>query len=126
MTLVRAPGAILSTAGLLLGFVQAPFFHIHPEDLDHAPTSTLLHVHLHLAPAALGPVIAPYTADDDAIDVGWNLLRPTIVSLAFNFVASEAVGVALPAPVSAATPVPDRRGHDPPGLKPKQPRAPPA
>jgi hypothetical protein len=123
---VRAPGAILSTAGLLLGFLQAPFFHIHAEDLDHAPTSTLLHVHLHRAREASGPVIAPHTADDDAIDVGWNLLRPTIVSLAFNFVASEAVGVPLPAPTSAATPVPDRRGHDPPGLKPKQPRAPPA
>jgi hypothetical protein len=123
---VRTPGAILSTAGLLSGFLQAPFFHIHPEDLDHAPTSTLVHAHLHIAPAASGPVIAPHTADDDAIDVGWNLVRPTFVSTAFNFVVSGVVTVPLPALTSAETPVPDRRGHDPPGLNPQQPRAPPA
>ena len=65
---VRIGGVTLSVLALLLGFLQAPFDHIHPEDLDHPMTSGPVHVHGHNASTGHGPFIAPRTDDDDEID----------------------------------------------------------
>jgi hypothetical protein len=123
---VRTPGATLSLAALLWGFLQAPFFHIHAEELDHSATSAPLHVHVHLAPSAPGPIIGALTADDDAIDVDWVITQPSAAVFAFDAGIPAAIVIPVPAFVSAAIPIPQQRGHDPPDLTPKQPRAPPA
>jgi hypothetical protein len=123
---VRAPGAILSTAALLWGFVQAPFFHIHPEDFDHPAPATLSHVHVRSAPAAPGPAISALTADDDAVDVEWGIARVSAVSLAVDLSIPDTILIPAPTFVSAAVQTPQQRGHDPPELTPKQSRAPPA
>jgi hypothetical protein len=122
---MRAPGAVASIAALSWGFLQAPFFHIHPEELDH-PAAAPVHVHVHLAPNATGPAIGAHTADDDAIDVDWVLARPAPAIFVFEPGIPSAIVIPAPALVSGATPAPQRRGHDPPDLTPTQPRAPPA
>jgi hypothetical protein len=124
---VRAPGAVASIAALLWGFLQAPFFHIHPEDLDHSATSSPVHIHVRAASNTPGPTIGALTADDDAIDVPWSIVRPAGVAFALDLAVPEsAMLIPAPALVSAAVPIPQRRGHDPPDVTPKHPRAPPA
>jgi hypothetical protein len=124
---VRAPGTVASIAALLWGFLQAPFFHIHPEDLDHSATSGPVHIHIRAATSASGPTIGALTADDDAVDVPWSIVRPVGPAITINSAIPEsATLIPAPALVSAAVPVPQRRGHDPPDLTPKHPRDPPA
>ena len=123
---MRAHGAVASIAALLWGFLQAPFFHIHAEELDHPATSAPVHMHVRAASTSSGPAIGALTADDDAIDVLWSIAQPSAVVFAFNPGIPGAIAIPVPALASAAVPIPQRRGHDPPDLTPKQPRAPPA
>ena len=120
---MQASGAILSIAALFWGFLQAPFLHIHAEETDH-PATSLAHMHVHSAQTASGPTICAHTADDDAIDVEWRIAPPS--AGVFPLIVSGTVTVAAPAVVSIALLIPRPRGHDPPDLTPKQPRAPPA
>lgn len=121
------PGTVVSIAALLWGFLQAPFFHIHPEDLDHSATSGPVHVHVRAASSTSRPAIGALTADDDAVDVPWTIVQPAGVAFAFDLaVAESAVLIPAPAFISVAVPIPQRRGHDPPDVNPKHPRAPPA
>jgi hypothetical protein len=122
---VRVYGTILSTAALFWGFLQAPFLHIHPEDLDHPSAPPLGHLHLHQPSAAPGPLLSAHTDDDDAITVGWNALPVSSPAIPVAW-ASPEVPLSPPEPISALPPVPDQQGHDPPEASPKQPRAPPA
>ena len=121
-------GTVLGTAALLLGFYQAPFSHIHLEDFDHPASATLIHWHLHYqAPSAPTPLISALTADDDAIDVGWNALRCSFTGIPFDFNIAETIQPPAVAQTSTPVPAPYRRGHDPPEkAAPKSPRAPPA
>jgi len=101
----------------LLGFYQAPFAHIHTDDIDHPASSTLTHWHLHhespVAPVAF--INAP-TADDDAIDVSWNALRCSSTDIPFDFDIAEHVQLQATTLSSTPVAVPQRRGHDPPEL----------
>ena len=122
---MQASGAILSIAALFWGFLQAPFLHIHAEETDH-PATSLAHMHVHSAQTASGPTICAHTADDDAIDVEWRIAPPSAGVFPLDLIVSGTVTVAAPAVVSIALLIPRPRGHDPPDLTPKQPRAPPA
>lgn len=123
---MRVSGAVLGTAAVLLGFYQAPFAHIHAEDFDHPATSTLIHWHFHYeAPVSPTPLIVAPTADDDAIDVGWNALRCSVTQIQFDCDIAEAVHLPAVALTSIPLPIPQKRGHDPPELTFKLPRAPP-
>ena len=108
-----------------LGLHQAPFLHIHAEETDHPATSPA-HLHVHLAQKAPGPTICAHTADDDAIDVEWRIAPPSATTYSLDLAASGAVTVDGPPADSIALLIPQPRGHDPPDLIPKQPRAPPA
>lgn len=119
-------GVILSVLVLLWGFLQAPFDHIHPEELEHQATSTLAHVHVREALVEHGPYIAPRTADDDEIDVLWSIATSAAVVLPADAEWSESVSVPAPSLAFFAVLVPRHRGHDPPEFSPKIPRAPPA
>ncbi len=123
---MRTPGTILSTVALFWGFLQAPFSHIHPEDLDHPAAPALVHMHVHEQAAAAGPLIGAHTADDDVIEIGWNALRSSVAGFSFDFTPARAMTVPAPKPVSAPALIPDWRGHDPPYTPPKPPRSPPA
>ena len=123
---MRLTGAILSTATLLWGLYQAPFLHIHPEDLDHPPTPALVHLHVHATLPSSTNFISAHTDDDDAVDVGWNPVQPSSLALSFDFIAAETAHIPPLVRASVPLPVPLQRGHDPPGLTPEQPRAPPA
>jgi len=122
---VRVPGATLSIAALLWGFLQAPFLHIHIEDQDH-PAASPSHLHVQVAQRVPGPAIGAHTADDDAIDLEWSIAAPSGVNFHFDLGPPESVFVFTPALASAPLQSPQRRGHDPPDLSPKQSRAPPA
>jgi hypothetical protein len=121
---MRAPGSIASIAALLWGFQQAPFLHIHPEETDH-PAAPVEHIHVpaHLPP---GPAIYAHTADDDEIDLEWRIAQPPAAALVLDLAFSGTVAIPVPPVVSAPLVTPQPRGHDPPDLIPKQPRAPPA
>jgi hypothetical protein len=123
---VRIGDAFLGVLALLWGFLQAPFEHIHPEELQHQATSALVHVHVRETLAGHGPYIAPRTADDDEIDVQWSVATSAAVVLHADAALSKWVPVPAPLQASFAVLVPRHRGHDPPEFSPKIPRAPPA
>ena len=123
---MRIDGVTLSVLALLWGFLQAPFDHIHPEDLDHPATSGIVHLHGHKTLTGHGPFIAPRTDDDDEIDVTWSVTTSAHVVLHADTEMAERVSVPDPSFVSAPHLIPWHRGHDPPESSPKIPRAPPA
>ena len=119
-------GTVLGTAALLLGFYQAPFSHIHVGDFDHPASSTLAHWHLHHETDGVpAPLLSAVTEDDDAIELGWNVLRCSFTEIPLVFVIAETVQSAAVTFTHTPVSIPDRRGHDPPELAPTSPRAPP-
>jgi hypothetical protein len=123
---VKVSGTILATLALLVGFYQAPFSHIHPDDFDHPATSSPVHWHFHHeVPSGPTPLIGAPLADDDAIDVGWNALRSSSAEISFDFDFAETIHIPLTVFTSAPAAVPRQCGHDPPELASKSPRAPP-
>ena len=123
---VRTGGVILGVATLLWGFLQGPFDHIHPEELEHQAASAPVHLHVPKTLAGQGPFIAPRTADDDEIDVLWSAATSAGVVLHADAEFAEPVSVPVPPVALAAISIPRPRGHDPPESSPKIPRAPPA
>jgi hypothetical protein len=123
---VRTGNVILGVLALLWGFLQAPFGHIHPEDLEHQVTSAPLHMHVHERLAGHSPSIGPHTADDDEVDVPWSVATSAHVVLHGDAELGERITVPGPSPASVEILVPRHRGHDPPEFSPKIPRAPPA
>ena len=118
---------LVSVVTLLLGFAQAPFYHVHGEELEHSHGSGLAHMHLHIADEAEeGVHIEARTADDDAVDLVWSIAAP--VGNDFQFEIDLAGVAVLPAPVSAHARVPDIRfhSHDPPFVAARHLRGPPA
>jgi hypothetical protein len=122
---VRAPGTILSIAALSWGFLQAPFFHIHAEELEHRTTSPA-HLHLHLAPTEAGQTIAAHTADEDSIEVEWGIALPSALAFVFELAICDAIVIMASQIISAEVLIPKPRSHDPPDLTPRHPRPPPA
>jgi hypothetical protein len=123
---VRTGGVILGVATLLWGFLQGPFDHIHPEELEHPATSAPAHLHVHKTLTGHGPFIASHTADDDEVDVLWSAATCAKVVLHADAEFSAPVSVAVLSIASATILIPLPRGHDPPESSPKIPRAPPA
>jgi hypothetical protein len=123
---VRTGGVILGVATLLWGFLQGPFDHIHPEELEHPATSAPAHLHVHKTLTGHGPFIASHTADDDEVDVLWSVAASPNVVLHADTEFTEPVSVPVPSIALAAISMPRHRGHDPPESSPKIPRAPPA
>jgi hypothetical protein len=122
---VSVSGTVLCIVALLLGFYQAPFAHIHTDDSDH-PASPPLHLHLHhQVPTVPAPLISSPTADTDAIDVGWNLLKGSFIEIPFDLAIAGVAHLPTIAFSFAPVPTPRGRGHDPPEPAPKSPRAPP-
>src|SRR5262249_10321676 len=119
------PGTIFGGLALLFGFYQAPFAHIHVDDFDHPANGSFVHWHLHHDEPNFGTALSAPTADDDAIDVGWNAVSSSSPQISCDFDTMEIVRV--PAVTVATEPVqiPFRRGHDPPDLARRSPRAPP-
>jgi hypothetical protein len=107
------------------GLLQAPFLHIHPEPIDH-PAAPVLHVHSHLDTTVTGPVIGAHTADENEIEVDWHILTQPLLNFAVDLPVAEIAIVAPPSSSGIATSIPRPRGHDPPDVAPKSPRAPPA
>jgi hypothetical protein len=123
---VRTRGVILGVLALLWGFLQAPFDHIHPEELEHQATSAPVHLHVHEMFTGHGPFVGPRTADDDEIDVLWSIAMSANVVLHADAKLGERIPLSDPSLASVAVVVPRHRGHDPPDGSRKIPRAPPA
>jgi hypothetical protein len=124
--IVRAPEAILSIAALVWGSLQAPFFHIHASELDHAAASIPAHLHIHLAPRAPGHAITYQTADDDAVETEWSVAQPQPITILAVITVPGKIRVPSPVFSSVVLDVPLQRAHDPPDAASKQPRSPPA
>jgi hypothetical protein len=123
---VRIGKVTLFVVALLWGFLQAPFDHIHPEELEHQVTSVPVHMHVHERLPGNSPSIAPYTADDDEVDVPWSVTTCAHVVLHGDAELGEQVTLPGPSLASVGILVPRHRGHDPPDFSSKIPRAPPA
>jgi len=113
-------------ATLLWGFVQAPFFHIHAEDLDHDHGAGLTHIHGRAIHNDSFAEIESHTADDDEIDVPWSIAAPP--GIHFDIALDIAGPVASePLMVQAGTvPAIDLHSHDPPASYAQHSRPPPA
>ena len=122
---MRTPTAILGLAALFGAFLQAPYLHIHIDISDH-PAASPAHVHAQLASKTSGPAIAAHTADEDAFDVEWTISLLSAAPFPLALAATETAVITPPPFASAALLMTRPRGHDPPDLVPKQPRAPPA
>ncbi|MBV8732375.1 MAG: hypothetical protein JO336_21400 [Acidobacteriia bacterium] len=123
---MRVPGTILGALALLVGFYQAPFAHIHVDDFDHPASTSPVHWHLHHdAPSGATPAISAPTADDDAIDIGWNAVKCSFAHISCDFAAAAIVEVSAVQLIAEPVQIPLRRGHDPPDLARKSPRSPP-
>ena len=123
---MTAARLILGVFPLLWGFLQAPFDHIHPEELEHQVTSAPVHMHVHETLAGRSPSIGPHTADDDEVDVLWSVTTTGHVVVHTDAELGERVSVPRPSLARVGILVPRHRGHDPPKFSPKIPRAPPA
>ncbi len=126
MTAGQTVRIISGVLALLWGFIQAPFDHIHPEELEHEAVAAPVHLHGHEMWTAEGPSMDAHTADDDEVDVLWSIALSSHVTL--PAVAELPERLALPdlARTLATAPAVRHRGHDPPSFSPKIPRAPPA
>ena len=124
---MRVPGTILGGLALLFGFYQAPFAHIHVEDeFDHPASTPVVHWHFHHhQPSGASLAISAPTADDDAIDIGWNVVKCSVTHISSDFAVAAFVEVSAVKVTSEPVQIPLRRGHDPPDLARKSPRAPP-
>ena len=123
---MRTGGVILGVVSLLWGLLQAPFDHIHPEELEHQATTAPTHLHVRGTLAGHGPFISAYTDDDDEIDVLWSVATSAHVVLHADTGLAGWVFVPDSPFASTALLIPWHRGHDPPESRPKIPRAPPA
>lgn len=115
-------GTIVALFGALL---EAPFLHIHPETIEHL-AAPVLHIHSHLENPETGSVIGAHTADENEIDLAWHVLAQPLLDFAVDL---HVAGIAILSPPFSsriATSIPRPRGHDPPDIAPKSPRAPPA
>ena len=120
-------GVLASAAALLLGFIQAPFFHVHGEELEHSHGSGLAHMHLRVADDGdEGVHMEARTADDDAVDVVWSVARTADSGFHFDFDQTERAVVAAPARLAARITVVTLHSHDPPARDRAHPRGPPA
>ena len=122
---MRTGRIILGVLSLLWGFLQAPFDHIHPQELEHQANAGIVHVHVR-GQWADETYIAPHTADDDEIDVLWSAVASAPVVLHADLESGDWAFLPPSSLASVALLLPEPRGHDPPELSPKIPRAPPA
>jgi len=123
---VRTGGVIFGVLALLWGFLQAPFDHIHAEELEHPAIAAPVHLHVHRSFTECGLCIVPRTDDDAEVDVLWSVATTSPVMLHADVELGERVAVPTPSLASVAVFIPRHRGHDPPGSSSKIPRAPPA
>jgi len=98
---------------------------MHVGEDDH-PSTGLVHLHAHLSHQVPGPAIGAHTPDDDAIDVEWRIAPPSSAEFPVDLAISRTIAIEPPPVGLAAVSTLRPRGHDPPDLIPKQPRAPPA
>ena len=122
---MRTGKLILGVVALLWGFVQAPFDHIHPEELEHAVTTSPVHIHEHESFTERAPSIASRTDDDDEVDVLWSIATSALFVLHADLTLGERISVPTPSQVSVVVLIPEYPGHDPPEFAPTIPRAPP-
>ncbi|MEQ1948544.1 MAG: hypothetical protein ABL995_15235 [Bryobacteraceae bacterium] len=111
---------------LFWGFIQAPFFHFHAEDLDHDHGAGITHTHDYGFHVDTAPEIEAHTADDDAVDVLWSISAPALFHYELPLLISEFI---VPATQVSQTPVAPEislHSHDPPSFSPRNPRPPPA
>ena len=92
---------IFGVTTLLWGFVQAPFFHVHAEDLDHDHGAGITHIHVRSIHSESEPEIEALTADDDAIDVVWSISAPSIFQFVLPLERAECITAELPTSLDA-------------------------
>jgi hypothetical protein len=126
MKAVRGSGPIFGVAMLLWGFAQAPFLHIHAADLDHDHNSQPAHLHFQDIPAERGPQLDSHAKDDDAVVVVWNIALPPGIQLSLDLDATDRPLIAAPVLLDAGIPTVRFHSHDPPVLRLRNSRAPPA
>lgn len=123
---VRKWVSLLACMALVLGFIQAPFTHVHEhEETSHHP-GAFLHSHYHhsVVPSNT-PRVSDLDPDDDAHDLKWfsvavdhyhlQLAPPAKPFLSFEVAEASEPNI-TPAIES---------GHDPPDRLRSSPRAPP-
>lgn len=123
---MRLVSVTFGLATLFWGFIQAPFFHYHAEDLDHDHGASITHSHdlkLHVDTA---PEIEAPSADDDAVDVLWSISAPAMFHYQLPLQIEEPLALDAALTEFPIAPTVALHSHDPPSLAAQNPRPPPA
>ena len=132
----RPVGAAVSIVALLLGFVAAPYAHVHQAapgsagGHDHHPRATTL-LHLHVTPHSGEHDHPPVEDEHDAGQTMWSVggfvfHPPSLLDAPAPLPVVLAVAIAEPEQASSRLSVTQPRAHGPPPLSgPTSPRAPP-
>lgn len=123
---MRSLGTVAVTCALLVGFVEAPFLHVH-ETVGNEDHHAFEQVHVH-APVALAPVNGPAVQNLDPADDERTVNWFQAVSHAEIFLCLAPAEVLIPEPLGLSeclAPPPPVRSHDPPSRSQRPSRAPP-
>lgn len=123
--LVRRSVSITALVALLLSFATGSFSHLHTQGLDHSQVSGPVHAHLRLHVPSSGTEIAARTADDDAVDLAWNVVSPAGSLLVIGAEIQDALQIPVPSVSGRITSAFRLHLNDPPPVSPRQTRAPP-
>lgn len=116
---------VLGLSTLLWSFAQAPFLHLHADDHDR-DHNAVTHSHLRLAHTSHGPTITEAEEVEHTIDLVWSVSTPTAIHLNFDLAVVDKLVVPAPLLAGAAISPLNLHSHDPPSLRPQNPRGPPA
>jgi hypothetical protein len=130
---MRCFAALLTSLGLLLAFLLAPFQHVHTGGADHDHAG-LIHAHFYMHIESLPASRAEHNSagiddvdDDHAAAKSLDTFTLVLTAGFVPFVPSlGAVLLFVPAYSFQPVEIVEQRGHDPPCIDRSIPRAPPA
>jgi hypothetical protein len=112
---------------MFIAFLEAPFLHTHQHESTQHHAGPVFHLHLGLTHhSSKTPGFQGLNPDDDAQLQSWLSLTPTDSTPVAPAVPAEFYSVPDLETSRLKVDPPLEKGHDPPGLSRRNPRAPPA
>jgi hypothetical protein len=123
---VRAYQSAVLVLAMFVAFIEAPFLHTHQHESTQHHSGPIFHLHIRsIQHSGNGPEFRGLNPDDDAQFLSLVSLTPTDLTPVAPAIPVEFFTVPAPEISRLMVDAPQRKGHDPPPLTPRNPRAPP-